>query len=242
MSTVTTREKSMLLIAVVLVLYAVAALSYKTQLANWKREERIYKTAQKKLADERALIAARADWAERYTQMSDLMPVFPYEQDVATYWLNLMERASNESGLMIARRQTGKESEVGDVFELPIECRDWEGTLESLVKFLYEVQRVGAMLDVRQLYVRPTNNPGYLKGTFTLYCAYMRGESAWMMRDTTLAPSQVIDSDESSDTILPVDAVTATPIDDAPPKPDAGAPEQEIEQKREQTNPADESP
>ncbi len=178
MSTVTSREKSMLLIAVVAVLYAIAALSYKTQLANWKREERIYKTAQKKLLEERALIAAREEWSERYTRMRDLMPVFPYEQDVATYWLNLMERASNENGLTIARRQTGKENEVGDVFELPIECRDWEGTLESLVKFLYDLQKAGAMLDVRQLFVRPSNRPGYLKGTFTLYCAYMRGDDA----------------------------------------------------------------
>lgn len=34
------------------------------------------------------------------------------------------------------------------------------------------------MLDVRQLFIRPANRPGYLKGTFTLYCAYMRGDEA----------------------------------------------------------------
>ena len=32
------------------------------------------------------------------------------------------------------------------------------------------------MLDVRQLFIRPSTKPGYLKGTFTLYCAYMRGD------------------------------------------------------------------
>ena len=34
-----------------------------------------------------------------------------------------------------------------------------------------------AMLDIRQMYVKPTpNNPGKLRGDFTLYCAYLRGE------------------------------------------------------------------
>ena len=32
------------------------------------------------------------------------------------------------------------------------------------------------MLDVRQLFIRPSNKPGLLKGAFTLYCAYMRGD------------------------------------------------------------------
>jgi len=87
-----------------------------------------------------------------------------------------MDSVATRNGFTIARRQTGKEAEVGDVYELPIDCKDWEGSLESLVKFLYDLNREGAMLDVRQLYVRPSNKPGYLKGTFTLYCAYMRGD------------------------------------------------------------------
>ncbi|HOM59381.1 MAG TPA: hypothetical protein P5026_14475 [Kiritimatiellia bacterium] len=178
MSTVTSREKNMLLVAVVVVLYAIAALSYKKQVANWKAAERVYRSAQKKVQEERALIAARNEWDARYAQMRDLMPVFPYEQAVDTYWLNVMDAAAARNGLMIARRQANKEVEVGDVYELPIECKDWEGTLEALVKFLYDLHKEGAMLDVRQLFIRPSNRPGYLKGTFTLYCAYIRGDDA----------------------------------------------------------------
>ncbi len=178
MSTVTSREKNMLMVAVVAVLYAAAALSYKKQVATWKASERIYRSAQKKVQEERALIAARDDWRARYEQMRDLMPVFPYEQDVDTHWLNVMDAAASRNGLMIARRQANKEVEVGDVYELPIECKDWEGTLEALVRFLYDLHREGAMLDVRQLFIRTANRPGYLKGTFTLYCAYMRGDEA----------------------------------------------------------------
>lgn len=175
MSTVSSREKNMLFITVVIVLYAVAALSFKKQMASWKAAQKVYATAQKKLAEEDALIAARDEWTARYEQVRDLMPVFPYDKDVDTHWLNIMDSTATKNELAIARRQSNKEAEVGDVYELPIDCKDWEGSLESLVKFLFDLNQAGAMLDVRQLYVRPSSKPGYLKGTFTLYCAYMRG-------------------------------------------------------------------
>lgn len=176
MSAVSSREKNMLLITVVVVLYGAAGLSFKKQVANWKAEQKVYATAQKKLKEEKALIAARGEWAARYEEVRDLMPVFPYDKDVDTHWLNIMDSAATRNGLTISRRQTNKEAEVGDVYELPIDCKDWEGSLEALVKFLYDLNKEGAMLDMRQLYVRPSNKPGYLKGTFTLYCAYMRGD------------------------------------------------------------------
>ncbi len=178
MSAVSSREKNMLMIAVVAVLYAVGALCFKKQSANWKTEQRVCANAQKKLLEENALIAAKDEWAEKYEQMRNLMPVFPNDKDVDTHWLNIMDSAATRNGFTIARRQTSKEVEIGDVYELPIDCKDWEGTLESLVKFMYDLHKEGAMLDVRQLFIRPANKPGFLKGTFTLYCAYMRGKEA----------------------------------------------------------------
>jgi len=175
MSTVTFKEKNMLMLTLVLVLYGVAALFYRGQKANWEKQERIYKNARIKYAEECDLIAAKEEWDVKYQEMCSLMPVFPYDKDVDTHWLNIMDTVASENALSISRRQTGKEEEVGDVYELPIECKNWEGTLESLVTFLYGLRKEGAMVDVRQLYVRP-GAPGYLKGTFSLYCAYMRGE------------------------------------------------------------------
>ena len=184
----------MLMVAAVVLLYALGGLSYKKQSENWKRSEKVYLAAQKKVKDERALIAARDEWTDRYEQMRDLMPVFPYEQDVDTYWLNIMDQAASRNGLTIARRQTGKEAEVGDVFELPIDCKGWEGSLESLVKFLYDLQKEGAMLDVRQIFIQPVaGKAGILKGTFVLTCAYMRGDTvkAEKTPDDAAPPSSI---------------------------------------------------
>jgi len=176
MSTVTSKEKNMLMLTLVLVLYAAAAFFYKDQRANWAKQERIYTNAREKYAEECALIAAKAEWNAHYQKLRALMPVFPYDKDVDTHWLNIMDTVASENSLSISRRQTGKEEEVGDVFELPIDCKNWSGTLESLVTFLYGLRQEGAMVEVRQLFVRPTTTPGLLQGTFSLHCAYMRGE------------------------------------------------------------------
>ncbi len=176
MSTVTSKEKNMLMLTLVLVLYAVAAFCYKDQRANWTKQERIYTNAKEKYAEECALIAARDEWNASYLKLRSLMPVFPYDKDVDTHWLNIMDTVASENSLSISRRQTGKEEEVGDVFELPIDCKNWSGTLESLVTFLYGLRKEGAMVEVRQLFVRPAATPGFLQGTFSLHCAYMRGE------------------------------------------------------------------
>jgi hypothetical protein len=177
MSTVSSREKNMLLVTVVLVLYAAAALTFKKQVANWKAAERVYQTAKKKFHDEESLIAARAEWTAKYDKLCDLMPVFPQGKDIGTHWLNVMDQAAARNGFAISRLQQSEEAEVGDVYELPIVCSDWEAPLEGLVKFLYDLNQQGAMLDVRQLIVRQ-GKPGYLKGSFALYCAYMRGDSS----------------------------------------------------------------
>ena len=160
MSTMSPREKNMLMVTVVVVLYAFAALCLKKQLAAWKTEQKIYATAQKKLSEENALIAAKDEWTAKYEQLRDLMPVFPYDKDVDTHWLNIMDSAATRNNFAISRRQTLKEASVGDVYELHIDCKDWEVSLDSLVKFLYALNQEGAMLDVRQLYIRPSNKPG----------------------------------------------------------------------------------
>jgi Tfp pilus assembly protein PilO len=176
MSTLSFKEKNLLLILGVVLLYGVAALSYKPKMTSLNIAKRNYEREAKKLQEERALIAARNDWTQRYETMRSMMPPFPYERDVVTYWLSMMDAAASRQGLTISNRQANKEVEVGDVYELPIDCSSWEGTLEQLVKFLYDLDQKGAMLDMRQLTIRTSTKQGFLKGSFTLYCAYMRGD------------------------------------------------------------------
>jgi len=177
MTALSFKEKNLILILGVVLLYGVAALSYSPKKISLNIAKRNYEREAKKLQEERTLIAARSDWTQRYETMRSMMPPFPYEKDVVTYWLSMMDTAATRQGLTISNRQANKEIEVGDVYELPLDCSSWEGSLEQLVKFLYDLDQKGAMLDMRQITIRPSNKPGILKGSFTLYCAYMRGDA-----------------------------------------------------------------
>lgn len=125
---------------------------------------------------ERVLIELGPQWRARYDQVRDQMPVFEPGRQVDTFWLSRMDALADQFGVRIIRRQVGREELVGDVYEFSIECREWEGTLDAFVHFMHAMQTEGAMLDVRDLLIRPHPSvPGLLRGSFTLFCAYMRG-------------------------------------------------------------------
>ena len=93
------------------------------------------------------------------------------------YWLALMDEIAAKRGVAIANRKVGEEKKVGDVYELPIEVKDWEGKLEAITYFMFDLRAAGAMMDLRQLYIKPKEDRS-LRGRFMLYCAYTRAAAA----------------------------------------------------------------
>ena len=175
---VSEREKGLAIVTVIVLLYGLLFVLFngkngqKTKIADirTKRREReiLY-------SEYKGLIEQHQIWNDAYAKNADLMPVFEPGKQVQTYWLGVLDRLASSNELSIIRRQVGDERQLGDVYELPIECKEWEGSLESLTKFLYDVHAEGAMLDVRKLFIRP--GPRGLRGSFTLYCAYLRSDS-----------------------------------------------------------------
>lgn len=141
---------------------------------------------------QKQLIEAEPLWRARYEKVQDKMPVFVPGEQVETHWLAIMDDAAARHGLRILQRSVREEAPVAGVFELPIEVRSWEGTLESLVNFAADLDSRGAMLEIRDLRVSTIpNRQGYLKGSFTLSCAYMRAEDGVSaMADTAGAPPE----------------------------------------------------
>jgi len=176
--TVSSREKAMAAVTVMALLYGVLLLTLRGRLDAIRllRAEQIEQ--RNLLAQREQLIAERGQWEAQYADLQDLMPVFEPDRRVDTYWLGVMDRLAAANELSIVKRQVGSERQVGDVFEMPIDCREWEGSLEAFVGFLYGLQAEGAMLDIRQLFVKPApNKPAMLRGSFALHCAYLRQEA-----------------------------------------------------------------
>lgn len=174
--TISRREQTLIVITLLALLFGFIGFSARERLAVWREKRDNITTLKRLLASERELIDMGSLWRERYEKVREQMPVFEPDRQVDTFWLGRMDALADRYGVRILRRQVGNETLVGDVYEFSIECREWEGTLEAFVQFLHAMQLEGAMLDVRDLLVRPhPSSKGILRGSFTLFCAYMRG-------------------------------------------------------------------
>ena len=170
------KEKAIVAVLGVIALYALAiGLWFMRQEGEWKKAAKSYAKAVQKYNDERKLIGEKNDWADAYEEEKSRMPLFEEGKNTDTTWLQKMDELALKHHVSISQRQAGKETEAGEVLELPIEVRSWEGALEPLVRFIHELENTDdGMFDVRAISFKPSNKKGYLKGSFTLTCAYMR--------------------------------------------------------------------
>lgn len=170
---VTPRELILFLATAGVALFGGTALLARPRLEAWKGLRRTQAELRQEIAADRRLIESRAVWDGEFEKLKTFLPQFPAAQQMDVHWLTMMDEVAALHGVHISKRQVGEEKRTGDIYELPIEVRDWDGTLDALVHFLFELQQRGAMLDIRQLFMKP-NETKQLRGRFVLYCAYTR--------------------------------------------------------------------
>ena len=174
------REKAVLASIGMVVLYAVAALVWFLKMditskqGEWNRAQRRYREACRKYRAECKLISEKRDWEERYEDEKSAMPTPDGTHETDTTWMQKIREIAAKHHIEISNSKASSEIAAGDVFEREIEC-SWEGSLESLVKFMHELENGdGGMFDFHVLSFKPSSKAGYLKGTFAVTCAYMR--------------------------------------------------------------------
>ena len=170
------KEKAIVAVLGVVALYALAiGLWFFRQEGEWKKASKMYDKAVQKYREETRLISEKSKWSDAYEEEKSRMPLFEEGKNTDTTWLQKMDELAKKHHVSISQRQAGKEVEAGEVLELPIEVRSWDGALEPLVRFIHELENTDdGMFDVRAISFKPSNKKGYLKGAFTLTCAYMR--------------------------------------------------------------------
>ena len=174
------KERTIATVLGIIVLYAATvALWFMSQENAWRLSKKKYAAKLEQRIKEDRLIRETSKWNSAYEAERAKMPTFEEdEKGVDTKFLSRMEEIGQEHAMTISRRQPGQEQEVGDVYELPITVNDWEGSLDNLVKFIYALQQdKETMFDLSALTIKPSAaHKGYLKGSFTLTCAYMRNK------------------------------------------------------------------
>ena len=172
----TLREKAVLAMVGVVVLYAIAVATWFLSAESaWKKAAKNYAKARETYQKEVRLIGEKTMWAEAYEAEKAQMPTFEVGKATDTTWQRKLDEIAERNHVQITSKQIGKETEAGDVLELPIEVKTWEGCLETLVRMMHELENTSdGMFDITQLNFKPSSKKGYLRGSFTLNCAYMR--------------------------------------------------------------------
>ena len=192
------RDRMILAIVVVVVLYALAALLWFTGRGDaWKKSREGYEKELARIKREKALIGQRSEWEKSAEDARNSMPhVDAGEKKTDVRWDRVIERLAAEYHVDVGRRlnaesesrekKDGKEEESPDgVQEMLVEVTYINTSLQRLVEFLYAVNTAeDAMMDVRELEInaKDKKNAGVLSGKIVLSCAFLK-ESA--DRDTS---------------------------------------------------------
>lgn len=167
------RESVLALVTISVALFGVTGLLSGSKIDDWKAVREQQEQVRSSILRSQALVAQRGEWAAKMAKLQGSMPRFPQGKRMDVHWSTEMEKKASAHGLKILRHEVASERQEGPVYELPIECRDWEGSLDALVHFLFDLQSEGAMLDIRYLRIKPKDKVTR-SGRFSLYCAYMR--------------------------------------------------------------------
>ncbi len=170
------RELILALMTGAITLFGITGILAKSRVEEWQAIREQKSVIRESISEKKRLIAQRDKWEVQFEKLREALPSLPKGKKVDVYWLSVMDTLASRNGLTIGKREAGEEAQIRDVYELPIECKEWEGTIGSLVNFLIDMRKHGAMLDVRHLVIRRRGGRK-LRGSFLLHSAYNRSEA-----------------------------------------------------------------
>ena len=143
-----------------------AYIAYERELAAFQREK--------------ALVNDRALWEERAEAKCLRLPQVQEDENPGMRWERVIERLAKKCHVGVGRglKASPIEDDHGGVWEVPVEVKFDNTSLQRLVEFLYAVNTAeDAMMDVRELEVSVRGeNAGALYGKLELTCAYQKGK------------------------------------------------------------------
>ena len=178
-SSLTLKQKAVVATLAVVALYVGAVLFWFVSAEKtWKKSATAYRNAKQKYEKETRLIREKGYWEEACEKEQAAMLMFDEEKATDTTWLRKTGDIATSNLVQISSRKSQEEStEVGNnVRVLPIEA-SWDASLQALVKFMYSLENSDeGLFDFSRLVFKPSSKRGYLKGNFTVTCAYRRGK------------------------------------------------------------------
>lgn len=171
----TIQEKKILTVFGVVLAFALFGVFYAKIAKSWKNAWEGYTSEKARYVRECNLIARKGELQEAYDQEKSLMQMFAADEDTKTTWLRKFDKLAEDHLITLTTRQALDETQDGEVYELAIDAKNWDGTLDHLVPFLHELENTSdGMFDIRSLNFKPNPKTGRFKGSLVITCAYMR--------------------------------------------------------------------
>ena len=123
-------------------------------------------------------IEAQGTWTNRLAELQAQLPVYAASlSSVSGKLLTNIRNIADSTGLDLTQTRANDEKQTGSLFQTSVIC-NWQGELEELVHFLYQINEQGLRYDVRELSIRPdAKAPNVLRGDLIIDCAYRRVET-----------------------------------------------------------------
>jgi len=169
---VSPREMVLIWITAVAALAGITYLLVDPQLRTWTTLSGKRQDIAAQVANHERLIAQAPKWDAKLSEQKKKLPTHLQGKDVTTDLQILIERLARANGLNLISRDAEKETLRGNMYEVAVNCK-WEGKLEPLTRFLFDLQKEDVILDISQLMITP-NEKRILRGGFTVYCSYSR--------------------------------------------------------------------
>lgn len=166
------RELGLVWITGLVALAGVTYLVVAPQLKEWDSLDAKKADAARQVENQKRLISQGPKWNADLAALKKRLKTYDQGKDVTTDLQILIERLAAANRLTLISREAEKEVTKGNMCEVAVNCK-WEGKLEALTRFLFDLQKEDVILDISQLTVAP-NEKKLLRGGFTVYCSYSR--------------------------------------------------------------------
>lgn len=148
------REKLISGLALTGIVFAVLCLTFESQLKKLSTVKQQYREKELKLRRINKLLAEKEELVKELQRLEQGIPVKTTTAERQTMMMSSLDIAAKESSLVITSTQLTP-IKPGDLYEelsanMQVECN-----LESLSKFLYRLQNVPQILDIRSLSLNP---------------------------------------------------------------------------------------
>ncbi len=183
MAKISLKEKAILTGVGIFILYALTVGFWFLKSGSRTSARNVLKKEQTTTKKEVDLISKSSYWEGEYQAEVNRIPELEAGEEAETKWWRRVTEIASANNLKIQGKKTesskpSEDDEPAESMERIVFDVDWEGSMDTLVKFLYALRdSEKGLFDVQTLDFKPiAKRQGFLKGKMKIVCMYKKSD------------------------------------------------------------------